>query len=516
MPLIQRLLIFLVSWLYFFAAEAQSPGAPVLTFGEDGIARLAVAEGKWAQIIPRRGGGYLGLMTGDHETRLIALTADGIPDVSWASEGQLQLPSRAACRLMTAAPDGGVYIGGTITSSTGKDLMVLHLLPEGTLDPDFGQGGMTAIAIPGQTEGVMLETDDEGRIWVAGHTFERDWESRNFMMTRLMPDGRPDPDFGQKGVAIIDIGKYDLCRAAAADPRGGWILAGTTRTGSFSEVCILRVSARGQLDKTFGQGGYVRLDPGLEHNFCEALALQRDGMIYLMGHTKRQKGPAGVDWMLVRLRPDGVPDPTFGQEGMVFWDLGGVDYACGLTIQPDGYLVLAGTSNQRLRLLRTDTQGQPDPAYGIDGWVSSEVQLQTAGCMRLADESLMVWGATTGHPLVAQFRGNPSLPGVYDLLQAADTAAATRIHLRLCAGIRLRVSLTTPPAPGPGARMAPAAWERHIVFVHDTYGRMDWIWTDQHRVMMYHNGHYTHTAEGITWPRPAQLPDSVWVGEARN
>mgnify|MGYP006197764617 CR=1 FL=1 len=54
------------------------------------------------------------------------------------------------------------------------------------------------------------------------------------------------------------------------------------------------------------------------------------------------------------LSPDGALDPTFAQGGMQLFDMGGMDLAGAVVVQPDGKVVAAGTSAPELLVTTPD------------------------------------------------------------------------------------------------------------------------------------------------------------------
>jgi uncharacterized delta-60 repeat protein len=75
---------------------------------------------------------------------------------------------------------------------------------------------------------------------------------------------------------------------------------------------------------------------------------------------------------VTRLRADGTPDGTFGDGGTAWPDFDGHDYAAGAALQPDGKIVVAGTTQPELdfAVARLDTTGALDPSFGVGGRVT--------------------------------------------------------------------------------------------------------------------------------------------------
>ncbi len=92
----------------------------------------------------------------------------------------------------------------------------------------------------------------------------------------------------------------------------------------------------------FGSGGKVTTDfSGFDG--AAALALQPDGKVVVAGSSSPFVGNA--NFALARYNPDGSLDPTFGSGGTVITDFGGNgDGAAALALQPDGKIVVAGSA----------------------------------------------------------------------------------------------------------------------------------------------------------------------------
>jgi uncharacterized delta-60 repeat protein len=125
-------------------------------------------------------------------------------------------------------------------------------------------------------------------------------------------------------------------------------------------LLILRpaAAAPGDADRSFGSAGTVETTIGTESAATE-LALQPDGRIVVHGSSR----PGGST--LARYHPDGRLDAGFGVGGIV---TGQHSFTSGLALQPDGK-ILIGTqlSGQRTALLRYERDGTLDPGFGSGG-----------------------------------------------------------------------------------------------------------------------------------------------------
>jgi len=162
--------------------------------------------------------------------------------------------------------------------------------------------------------------------------------------------GDLDLGFGDGGKVMVDfVGTSDTAHAMAVQADGKIVLAGFALVGDTPRVVASRLDMHGKLDPTFGSGGKVVLDIGRHVN---AVTVQPDGKIVLAGTT-------GNDFLLVRLDQygnldagtppgNGNGDPGFGAAGVVTTDfMAAVDEAKAVAIQPDGMIVVAGTATDR-------------------------------------------------------------------------------------------------------------------------------------------------------------------------
>ncbi len=94
------------------------------------------------------------------------------------------------------------------------------------------------------------------------------------------------------------------------------------------------------IDPTFGEEGVVIVDRGGIDNVSwsvHGIAVQPDGRILLASRGGR---PSDTDAMVVRLLEDGAVDLSFGTDGSALVDFNAFDSAHGLALQADGRIVL--------------------------------------------------------------------------------------------------------------------------------------------------------------------------------
>src|SRR5262249_34324469 len=183
-----------------------------------------------------------------------------------------------------------------------------------------------------------------------------------------------DTTFGSKGKVVTDLGgSIDWADAMAVDGAGRILVAGyTNATGSGYVAALVRYTANGTLDPSFGSGGKLITSIQLA-NQKDSVALQSDGKIVLAGTTIDPANSA-PEFVVARFNTDGTADTGFGG-GVVTTHPGYTDHFGGVTIQGDGKIVVSGSeasgsSPSALYLLRYNADGTLDTIFGAGGTVA--------------------------------------------------------------------------------------------------------------------------------------------------
>ena len=185
----------------------------------------------------------------------------------------------------------------------------------------------------------MQQTD--GKLVFAGSGTCPD--GSDFVVLRVTADGTPDSTFGTDGVARLDFAGFaDGANSVIQLPDGKLVLAGVAElTNGFQDIALARFNADGTPDATFGNGGKATLDIGGSHDFASGLIQQAGGKLVIAGGTI-----SGSQYRLVfaRFNADGTLDTTFGTGGTTLVDFGGgsESWANDIAQQPDGKLVAVG------------------------------------------------------------------------------------------------------------------------------------------------------------------------------
>jgi len=284
-------------------------------------------------------------------TAVMRFTASGAVDTSFGKGGQVhdQMGGRVGNALSAVVqPDGRILVAGFVESNGGgsDDFALVRYDEDGSPDPEFGTKGYVRTDFGGNQDiAFAMALQPDGRIVVAGQCLAG---NHNLAVARYMPDGTLDPSFGAGGKAWTNLhGGYESAMAVALQPDGRIVLAGMAwQKSSGFDFAVVRYRPDGRLDTSFGTGGSATFGFDGQESIAHAIAVQPDGRIVVAGETLGTG--ARADFALVRLDADGSLDSTFGERGRILTDFeGGRDVAHALVLQPDGKIVVAGETGRK-------------------------------------------------------------------------------------------------------------------------------------------------------------------------
>lgn len=258
---------------------------------------------------------------------------------------------QSAPGVLAVQADGKIIIGGGFDFLNGATVGKLaRLNPDGTTDAAFNAGGLGA---NGFISAVVVQPD--GKILVGGGFNSFNGQPRA-LVTRLNPDGSPDPTFAYPTVAT----DYRQIASLALQADGKVLVGGGQSFGSASPG-LLRLNVDGSVDNTFniGQG---------PNGFVRKVLVQADGKIVAGGSFTQHDGqPAGG---LVRLNANGSVDAAFGTAigTAIGSGTGNTGIIYSLAQQADGSLLAGGNftlfnGQPASRLTRLLPSGASDPAF---------------------------------------------------------------------------------------------------------------------------------------------------------
>jgi len=300
----------------------------------------------------------------------------GSLDVTFGDNGMItQLPQSVLNKAYGFAiqPDSKILIGGYALAGSSNEFVLTRLLPNGDPDLNFGVDGIveTSFGTDALCYAVALQAD--GKILMAGGAATASNGSKDFAILRFLPDGTLDDTFSVDGIQTISFGiGDDIARSILIQPDGNILVSGTSTNGNNSLMAIARFKPDGTPDVSFSSDGKNTLAIGTIFTNGYGMALLPDGKIMLVGAAKF--GMAD-DVALARFLANGTVDPGFGVSGHVVTNLGSdADSGNAIAIQSDGKMLVAGITgaNRDFVLLRYLSDGSLDPDFLNQGIVTTD------------------------------------------------------------------------------------------------------------------------------------------------
>ena len=197
---------------------------------------------------------------------------DGSLDTTFAGNGISLMPFsgtgygiQASYGSGVVQPDSMLVTIGVATSGTARSIAMARFDYEGARDSTFGENGLafTDVLIATnefQDDGLGAALQDDGRILVSGRSPSSPY---GFLMARFLPDGTPDPTFGDEGVSVVfpPGSSPPVGNRMQLLPDGGILQFGTAHWNSGPPVVVKRLPD-GSPDSNFGTDGVLVVPTG--------------------------------------------------------------------------------------------------------------------------------------------------------------------------------------------------------------------------------------------------------------
>lgn len=240
---------------------------------------------------------------------------DGSADATFGTMGSVSLPLASNPNVSGAATqaDGKILIGARVNQPGGQSnqAAVVRLNANGSFDTTFGSNGIAFIAPAGfagigRTSGVAVLPD--GRVVAIGTLYGNDGTIEPYA-ARLLPSGVLDTSFGSGGVSAFNFGIVTYGRRFGIQSDGKIVIgAGAVDGNGVSTISVERVDTNGALDTTFGANGRASVAPGF---LAYTMTLQSNGRVLVAGADSTTGQTA-----YARLTAKGQLDATFGTGGI--------------------------------------------------------------------------------------------------------------------------------------------------------------------------------------------------------
>ncbi len=271
-------------------------------------------------------------------------------------------------------PNGKIVVAGTSWTSTARFALARYNA-NGTLDTTFGGGdGKVTTSFPeGDAQALGVAIQSNGRIVVAGTVRDADYD---FALARYTAGGSLDTSFSGDGRLTTSFGKDEEAAAVAIDPTDQRIVAvgwtGHIVDDGVGNFAFARYTSSGALDTSFGAAGTGKVVAGFGgYDIGTSVAMEPNGQILAAGFSD---GRGTFDFAVMKLTAAGRLQKTFGHGGGTLADFGGDEYATGIALQSNGKVVVGGWRDEippntyaEFAIMRLDVDGTLDTTFGSGG-----------------------------------------------------------------------------------------------------------------------------------------------------
>lgn len=262
----------------------------------------------------------------------------GSLDLSFGNSGKVVSSFTASIERANAVAlqaDGKIVIAGFASyAATGKDFLVARYNGDGTLDSGFGNNGSVAMDLQLGSDDIAngLIIDAQGRIVLAGNS--DDGVNKNAAMVRFTAEGLLDTSFGNNGLVLMDLvsGQQDEIKVIKQHLLSGKLIIGgqSASTSNIALPVIARFSENGEIDSTFNGTGILTptVNAGdLQRSIMvEDLEVTANGKISAAGWRKYVSTSISSEFWTCRVLSNGTLDNTFSSDGVLAYSETGGSY----------------------------------------------------------------------------------------------------------------------------------------------------------------------------------------------
>jgi uncharacterized delta-60 repeat protein len=273
-------------------------------------------------------------------------------------------------------PDTGIYLGVVLADGAGYPAQGVYVMGGPFGDAPVAVGQLTDYVTPAPYT-VALSTDkalvQQGQSTTVRVTLTRAPGFTGAVQVSL--GGLPAGVTAGTATIAANATSAELVLSAQAStphslPATAHLTASATGAQLHKPLSVTVRGAAGSVDTSFGGG--VQTTPIGYEDYANAVAVQPDGKVVVAGSSSSN---AGTFVTLVRYGRDGGLDTTFGNGGKLVTPVGASDDAAlALAVQADGRIVVVGSTEQAATgqdflVLRYLADGSLDPSFGSGGKV---------------------------------------------------------------------------------------------------------------------------------------------------
>ncbi|HVK12342.1 MAG TPA: hypothetical protein VM597_26550, partial [Gemmataceae bacterium] len=372
-------------------------GALDATFEADGVSLVDFAgvEDVGRAVAVQPDGRIVAVGSGEPNKNFVVarFNPDGTDDTSFSDDGKAVVSFGAADHATAVAiqPDGRIVIAGYTDAGGDNDFAIVRLTADGQLDNTFSTDGKVTIGFGDDDRAARVILDGTNIVVVGSW----DGGSAHFALVRLTADGSLDNSFSTDGKQTVTFGAADFATSVALQ-NGKYVVAGYTDASGSDQFAVTRLNADGSLDNTFSGDGKQTIDFGINAERATAVAIDGANIVVVGSIVSAASSNFGI----ARLTADGSLDNSFSFDGKQSVTFGSADYATSVVIQGDGRIVVGGYTDflgdNDFAVARLEADGSFDDTFNGIGKAAADFPgEQQAFALALQPDGRIVMAGST-------------------------------------------------------------------------------------------------------------------------
>lgn len=349
-------------------------------------------------------------VTGWDRVAICRLSANGIPDNSFGSNGRVITPFPNFMGIATSlsiSPTGKIIAGVIWNDVFFSDygFLLLGYKENGIIDSLFGADGFIQTKLSSEvlTYNSDLHVNSNNEINFTS-TAKHGISNNDFFMAQFNDNGTRHLSFGNNGETwgdLIPAASDEGANYIAWQSDESMMIGGSFAYGVNSDFLVAHYKTDGTMEESFGGTGFVRIDIDDLSDHAQSILNNPDGSFFVCGYSHDsidEKQEATV----AKLKADGRLDFDFGDHGIVETTLGELSAVpVKYLLQPDNKIVGCGavlfsSTTWKACIFRLNSDGTNDNTFSDDGLAEYELPSSGLGVLRdialLSDGSILCCG----------------------------------------------------------------------------------------------------------------------------
>ncbi|NQZ09503.1 MAG: tandem-95 repeat protein, partial [Algicola sp.] len=271
-----------------------------------------------------------------------------------------------------------VLLGSTTLAQGVNDVALAVMDSSGTLRTDIGNGGIKIIDADqdggthtNSSVGKRIAFDTSNNLYL-GVQLGLTEQSHDIGIVKITAAGDQDTSFGSNGVVSKDIGNDENVLAGLMLDSSSRVIVATSVKGTRNQnFALARFTTSGTLDSSFVNRGYntTNQTPSDDtlYDSIELTSSSQSGKMAMVGSSKSSHSV--TDLIVARYNSGGSLDTTFAVDGYYRLSDNSASAYIGKAVAElnDGRLVVTGWFGDNGFVLMLDSNGKPDSSFDNDG-----------------------------------------------------------------------------------------------------------------------------------------------------